>query len=270
MNADNLMASWPTGAAAALWRLDGDATCEWAWGDATLVRPWASVTKMAVAMAIGVEVGWGSHRFDELAGPTGSTIAHLLSHASGLGTEVGSLGATTGTKRIYSNAGYDTLASHIVRDGDVGQWLSSRVGDAMGLSSWEFDGRPAGGLRGSLQDLSTFMVGWMRGDCLDPMTHRAMQTPFLSEIGGVTPGFGSFTPNEWGLGPEIKGKKNHWMGTAFSPRSFGHFGRSGSLMLIDPDEMIGVCALSDEPYGPWSHAIWPALLDELHHVATAQ
>jgi CubicO group peptidase (beta-lactamase class C family) len=267
MNADSLMASWPQGGAAALWRLDGDAHCEWSWGDTERVRPWASVTKVAVALAVGVEIGWGSHRLDEPAGPEGATLAHLLSHASGLGTEVGSLGATVGTKRIYSNAGYDAIAAHVVRDGDVAQWLSQRVADALGIR-WLFDGRASSGLYGSLDALSRLSVAWLRGDCVDPDTYRRLTSPFLPDLSGVTPGWGSFSPNLWGLGPEIKGQKNHWMGSRFSPSSFGHFGRSGSFMLIDPIEKIAVCALSDEPFGPWSQQLWPALLDTLHEAAT--
>ena len=46
---------------------------------------WASVTKLLVALAALDAVQRGLLSLDEPAGPPGSTIRHLLSHASGLG-----------------------------------------------------------------------------------------------------------------------------------------------------------------------------------------
>ena len=56
-----------------------------------LVRPvpWASVTKPATALAVLVAVEEGTLALDEPAGPPGSTVRHLLAHASGLGPEPG-------------------------------------------------------------------------------------------------------------------------------------------------------------------------------------
>ena len=45
---------------------------------------WASVTKLATAIAILSAVDDGLIDFDEPAGPPGSTVRHLLAHASGL------------------------------------------------------------------------------------------------------------------------------------------------------------------------------------------
>ena len=36
------------------------------------------------------------------------------------------------------------------------------------------------------------------------------------------------------------------------PASFGHFGQSGALLLVNADEAIGVVATSTEPFGPWA------------------
>ena len=51
--------------------------------------PWASVTKPATALAVLVAVEEGSLALDEPAGPPGSTVRHLLAHASGLGPDPG-------------------------------------------------------------------------------------------------------------------------------------------------------------------------------------
>ncbi len=45
---------------------------------------WASVTKLLVAVAGMVAVEEGTVSLDDPVGPTGSTLAHVLAHASGL------------------------------------------------------------------------------------------------------------------------------------------------------------------------------------------
>ena len=53
-------------------------------GEADRVFPWASVTKPASAVAVLVAAEEGLLDLDEQAGPPGSTVRHLLAHASGL------------------------------------------------------------------------------------------------------------------------------------------------------------------------------------------
>src|SRR5687767_190463 len=45
---------------------------------------WASVTKLATALAVLVAVEEGVVDLEEPAGPEGATVRHLLAHASGL------------------------------------------------------------------------------------------------------------------------------------------------------------------------------------------
>ncbi|HEY5271721.1 MAG TPA: serine hydrolase domain-containing protein, partial [Acidimicrobiales bacterium] len=76
--------------------------------------PLASVTKMLVAYAALVAIEEGTIALDDPAGPEGSTVAHLLAHASGLGPDDATRTlAKPGTHRIYSSAAYAVLASHI-------------------------------------------------------------------------------------------------------------------------------------------------------------
>jgi CubicO group peptidase (beta-lactamase class C family) len=43
-------------------------------------------------------------------------------------------------------------------------------------------------------------------------------------------------PNDWGLGFELRDTKEpHWTGTRNSPRTYGHFGGSGSFLWLDPE-----------------------------------
>jgi CubicO group peptidase (beta-lactamase class C family) len=84
-------------------------------GDATAPLPWASVTKLVTALAALVAAEEGVVDLDEAAGPPGSTIRHLLSHASGLPPEGETPIAKPGARRIYSNAGFEVLAETVAR-----------------------------------------------------------------------------------------------------------------------------------------------------------
>jgi CubicO group peptidase (beta-lactamase class C family) len=79
---------------------------------------------------------------------------------------------------------------------------------------------------------------------------------------GVLPGFGHQDPNDWGLGVEVRGRKSpHWTATTGSPRTFGHFGRAGGFVWVDPDAGLACCGLTDRPFGPWAAEAWPRLGD---------
>jgi hypothetical protein len=41
------------------------------------------------------------------------------------------------------------------------------------------------------------------------------------------------------------------------PASFGHFGQSGAMMLLNADEGLGLVATSTESFGPWAVHRWP-------------
>ena len=53
-------------------------------GDTRRIFPWTSVTKAATAIVVLVAAEEGIVDLDEPAGPPGSTVRHLLAHASGL------------------------------------------------------------------------------------------------------------------------------------------------------------------------------------------
>ena len=81
---------------------------------------------------------------------------------------------------------------------------------------------------------------------------------------GVLPGFGRQEPNDWGLGFELRdGKSPHWTGSRNSPRTFGHFGRSGTFLWVDPDAGVALACLTDLPFGDWASDAWPRLADSV-------
>ena len=88
-----------------------------------------------------------------------------------------------------------------------------------------------------------------------------MQFPGLA---GVLPDFGRFDPNDWGLGFELRDAKSpHWTGSQNSPRTFGHFGGSGTFLWVDPDPKIALACLTDLEFGEWAKGAWPKLSDDV-------
>jgi CubicO group peptidase (beta-lactamase class C family) len=79
---------------------------------------------------------------------------------------------------------------------------------------------------------------------------------------GVLPGFGRQEPNDWGLGFELRDAKSpHWTGARNSARTFGHFGRSGTFLWVDPEARLALGVLTDLDFGDWAAEAWPRLSD---------
>src|SRR5205807_9333412 len=72
---------------------------------------WASVTKLLTGLAALVAVEEGTVDLDEPAGPPGSTLRHLLAHASGLPPDEGPPLMAPERRRIYSNYGIELVAA---------------------------------------------------------------------------------------------------------------------------------------------------------------
>lgn len=252
-----LLDQWPGEASCVVLRLrDGALERVHEEGDLSVVRPWASVTKMAVALAMGIEVDWEAHHYDEPVGGNGATLAHLLSHSSGLGLEASDPVRALGERRVYSNVGIDRAVTAVVGDANPSQWLAQRVFEPLGMTSTSLVDRPSSGAWGSTSDLASLALAWLRGDGVSLVTRDRAITPYLPDLAGVVPGWGGFTPCAWGLGPEVRGTKEHWMG-AWPAASFGHFGKSGAMLLANADEEIAVVATSEVPFGAWAVELWP-------------
>ena len=269
MQSTSLCAGWPGSPAVGVLRLvDGVLEVLGTDGDLDARRPWASVSKLVVAMAVGVEVDWGLHRYDEPLGPPGATLAHHLSHSAGYGLEAGDPLRPVGSRRVYSNVAVDRAVAAVVGDDAPAAWLDDRVFQGLGMADTALDGRPAAGVVGSTRDLMTFAGAWLRADGLAVSTRDQILRPFLGELDGIVPGFGRFQPCPWGLGPEIRGDKQHWMGN-WPADSAGHFGQSGALALFNVRERIAVVATSTVDFGPWAVERWPSWIDAMRTLALA-
>jgi len=235
-------------------------------GDVSRVQPWASVSKLFVALAVLVGVEEGTLELDEPAGPPGSTVRHLLAHASGLAPEERRALADPGRRRIYSNAGFEVLAEHLARRAEMpfAVYLAAGVLEPLGLSSTTLPPRhsPAWGMAGPLADLLALCRELLAPTLVAVETIRAATAVSFPGLAGVVPGVGRFDPCDWGLGFELKDAKvPHWTGTANGPGTFGHFGRSGCQLWVDPGAGLASASLAGADYGPWALDAWPALAD---------
>lgn len=232
-------------------------------GDASRRVRLASVSKPVAALAVLVAAEEGVVDLDEPAGPPGSTVRHLLAHASGLPFEGETLIAAPGRRRIYSNEGFRALGADLAAKAEMpfAEYVRAAVCDPLRIGL-DPRGDPGSGMHASLDDVlvlgrELLAPTIVARETLDEMT--AVQFPGLS---GVLPDFGRFDPLDWGLGVEIKGAKEpHWSGTRTSARTFGHFGGAGTFLWVDPDTGIACAALTNREFGDWAKAAWPSLSD---------
>lgn len=227
------------------------------------VFPWASVTKLPTALAVLVAAEEGAIELDEPAGPPGSTVRHLLAHASGLPPDGRVPIARPGERRVYSNAGFEALAETVAAGAGMpfAEYLVAAVLEPLGLRA-ELHGSPAWGLHGSLDDLLAIGRELLAPALVARETLDEAASVALPGLVGVLPGFGRMEPNDWGLGFELKDAKDpHWTGSRNSPRTFGHFGRSGTFLWVDPEAGLACACLTDLEFGDWAREAWPRLAD---------
>jgi CubicO group peptidase (beta-lactamase class C family) len=251
---------WPAAAAA------GVVTPERSWSHGACRQEfrWASVTKLLTAMAMLIAAEEGIVDLDEPAGPEGSTVRHLLAHASGLPFEGERPIARPGQRRIYSNVGFDLLGSLVAERAEMAfeDYLRAAVLDPLEMSGTRLDRRPSSGLRGPLEDLLVFAAELLEPRLVAGETLAEATTVAFPGLVGVIPDLGRFEPNDWGLGFELRDEKSpHWTGTRNSERTFGHFGGSGSFLWVDPAVGAACASLADLEFGDWAKNAWPRLSD---------
>ncbi len=126
----------------------------------------------------------------------------------------------------------------------------------------ELAGSPAHGVTSTVDDLVAFAAELQQPRLLDPSTLAAATVTAFPGLAGVLPGYGRQDPNDWGLGFEVRDQKEpHWTGARSSPRTYGHFGQSGTFLWVDPDARAAVICLTDRDFGEWAVQAWPHLTD---------
>jgi CubicO group peptidase (beta-lactamase class C family) len=254
---------WPVdNAAAAVIAADGAVLATA--GDQQQPFPLASVTKLLTAYAVLVAVEEGALEWDTPAGPDGSTVRHLIAHTSGLAFDSDKVQGAPGTKRIYSNSGFEQLGLAVAEAAGMPfeYYLRDAVCVPLEMAATTLPGSPAADGVSTAADLSRFAAELQAPTLLDPSTVAAATEVAFPGLDGLLPGFGRQRPNDWGLGFEIRdGKSPHWTGSASSPRTFGHFGQAGTFLWVDPDAGAAAVALTDRDFGEWSKQAWPPWTD---------
>jgi CubicO group peptidase (beta-lactamase class C family) len=224
---------------------------------------WASVTKPVTALAVLVAAEEGTVDLDEPAGPPDSTLRHLLAHASGLPFEGREPIAKPGTRRIYSNTGFEIAAETLEARAGMPfvEYLRLAVLEPVGIRA-ELRGSPAAGIFGSLDDLLRFARESLSPTIVASETLAEATSVQFPGLSGVIPEMGRFDPNDWGLGFELRDRKpGHWSGTLASERTFGHWGGAGAFLWVDPERGVALGCLTDLDLGDWAKEAWPSLSD---------
>jgi CubicO group peptidase (beta-lactamase class C family) len=232
-------------------------------GDTRHIVRLASVSKPVSALATLVAAEEGVVDLDELAGPPGATVRHLLAHASGLPFYGATPIAPPGRRRIYSNEGFAVLGSHVAAMAEMpfAEYVRRAVCEPLGLAL-DPTGHPGAEMRACLDDVLALGRELLAPALVASETHVEMVAVQFPGLDGVLPDFGRFSPLDWGLGVELKGNKHgHWSGALTSPATFGHFGGSGTFLWVDPTRGVACVALTTRGFGDWAKSAWPSLSD---------
>lgn len=224
---------------------------------------WASVTKLLTGVAVLVAVEEGTVDLDEAVGPAGSTLRHVLAHASGLPPEEGPPLMPPEQRRIYSNYGIELAAALVAERAGMPwrEYFAEAVVGPLGLAG-SLRGSPAWGYQGPLDDLLGLARELLGPTLVSAETLGEATSVQFPGLAGVLPSWGRMDPNDWGLAFELRdAKQPHWTGRRASPRTFGHFGAAGTFLWVDPERGVALGVLTDREFGDWAKEAWPALGD---------
>jgi len=235
-------------------------------GETDTTFRWASVTKPLAAWAALVAVDRGHLGLDDPAGPDGATVRHLLAHASGLPFEEGPTQSPE-KRRVYSNAGFETLAEHVAGavDRPFEEWTRAAVLEPLEMDSVTLTGSAAHGAEGTIVDLLALALELLVPTLISAELAEQARTVQFPGLSGVLPGYGRQEENAWGLGLEIRDDKSpHWTAEQNSPSTFGHFGQSGSFVWVDPEADLTAVFLGEKSFNQDIHVpLWPPLNSEI-------
>jgi CubicO group peptidase (beta-lactamase class C family) len=236
-------------------------------GDVTRVQRLASISKPMTAWATLVAVEEGIVELDQPVGQPGCTMRHLLSHAGGYPFDGPDPIARPEVTRMYSNTGIELAAEAVERASTMAfaDYLHEALFDPLDMHETVLRGSPAHAVYSNLADTCRFVAEVMRPSLIHATSAAEAERIHYPALAGIVPGVGRYEQCPWGLGFEVRGTKTpHWTGTINSPRTFGHFGGSGTMFWIDPDRDLALVALADRDFDQWAAtalAVWPELSD---------
>ena len=185
MSALDGMADWPVPTAAAA--VVGPSGVLAEHGDTAHRFALASVTKPLVARAVQISIEEGVVELDTAAGPPGSTMRHLLAHASGYSMHSPEVMSPPGKRRVYSNYGFGVAAETVAKESGIefGRYLAEAVFEPLGMASSELEGgfKAAGyGASSTVADLAVFASDLLRPALVSAEMHA--EATSVSSRGG--------------------------------------------------------------------------------------
>ncbi len=149
----------------------------------------------------------------------------------------------------------DDLADRIAPTADAAH--AGTPAESYNSPYWRALGIPWGGYFGTPEALATFAGSFVAG-AGSALSDDTRQSMIVDQTGGVPGGVGSagveWEQGAWGLGWEVAGdKRNHWTGSLRSPRTFCHWGQSGTLVWADPDRELALAVFGNRSV----HTPWP-------------
>lgn len=235
-------------------------------GDVSRVFELASVTKLLTAYGVLLAVEEGVFELDSELGPEGSTVRHLLAHASGIKFDSREQLRDVGERRIYSSAGFEWLAEAVTSGTGIpfGEYLAQGVFAPLDMKDTGLYGSAGHAARSTVADMTLFAQELLTPALLHETTVEEAFTVQFPELDGVVPGFGPQKTNEWGLGFEIRGIKGpHWTGRTMPADLVGHFGVAGTYLWAHPPTGRAMVALTDRDFGDWAKPLWAETNDAI-------
>ena len=163
-------------------------------------------------------------------------------------------------RRIYSNAGFEMLAEAVeaATSMSFAAYLNEAVIEPLGMSASELVGSPAAGARSTVADLHRFVAELQRPRLLAEQTVREATSVAFPGLSGVLPGYGRQGSER--LGARLRDPRRQVTaldGSRSSPATYGHFGRGGTFVWVDPDVQCACVCLTDLAFGEWAVEAWP-------------
>ena len=186
--------------------VDAKGTVLGAHGSGDLPFKLASVTKMLTAYTVLIAVEEGAIEWDYPVGPPGSTLRHLIAHASGLSYDKPEAVAEPGRRRLYSNAGYNLIAETIASVTGISftDYAREAVFTPLHMYSTVLDGSAAASGVSTCSDLTKFAAELQAPTLVSEAMMAEATTVAFPGLSGVLPGLGYRKNNDWGLGFELR------------------------------------------------------------------
>src|SRR5699024_5676881 len=127
-------------------------------GDTAREHDIKSGTKRVVALGVMLAVEEGAVELEQPAGPAGSTLRHLLSHAAGEDSDTREATRPLADRRMYAAAGYAWRAEIVAGAAgmDFPVYLQEGPFEPLGMNATRLEGSAGHGLIASVDDLVKF------------------------------------------------------------------------------------------------------------------